>query len=574
MPIGVDDFKKLMEKDYFFVDKSNLIVDILKIGSEVTLITRPRRFGKTLNLSMLRYFFDLHDAAVHRGLFEGLAVSRDKQAMAAMGQYPVLMLSLKGMKSSSLDDQLAYFKTLMKKLYEQHVYLYDALDAIDKDFFDRVRQEQMNESQVASSLEALIRFMARYHDKKVVVLIDEYDHPLPNAFYHGFDEAFGDFYRNFMGTALKGNVAVQFAVVTGIMQMAGSGMFSDLNNATMLSLLDEPYATAFGFTEQEVQDLLCLQGRKDKLEEVKHWYNGYLFGEKGHVMYNPWSVLQYVSRDCVPKAYWVDTSDNRLLKKELYHASDTVKAQFVDLLAGHGTVSVPLNRNLRFAEMGIGDDRALWMLLLSSGYLKARVGERAAGYSDHFALQIPNAEVRYMYQELFYNWLVEQSGSVIKTESLLKQLLAGDTMAFCQSMETLFMRSVSMHDAHTDPIEHFYHGFVLGLLALADATHEGHLRSNNESGLGRFDITLEPRSPGKGPGIVFELKRLDAQRIRGKTEQEIKACLEEAAKVGMDQIKTKAYDADLRARGVDNIAYIALAFSGKQIGYQCEGPNK
>ena len=574
MPLGMDDFKKLIETDCFFVDKSKLIIDILGNRSEVTLITRPRRFGKTLNLSMLRYFFDVNGKEEHRKLFAGLAVSRDKQAMSAMGQYPVLMLSLKGIKAASLEEQLDDFKTLMKKLYDEHTYLYDHLTPNEMISFDRVCQEQVNASQLASSLEELIKFIARYHDKKVVVLLDEYDCPLLSAFHRGFEKDFNLFYRKFMGHAFKGNVAVQFAVVTGVMQMAGSGMFSDFNNADIFNLLDEPYATAFGFTEEEVKTLLLAEQKPEKLEEVRRWYNGYLFGKKAHVIYNPWSVLKYISRDCAPDVYWAYTSDNLLLQKELYSISDATRAEFTALMATDGKVSVVFDNSLLFSEMGMGKkQQPLWVLLLSSGHLKARVDRSTPGGGGISTdLSIPNEEVRFIYHRLFHNWLIEKLGSEDRSKALLMQLVEGHIGAFCQDLETFFMESVSVHDVRSDTVETFYHGFILGLLGLMNQTHIGHLRSNGESGLGRFDITFEPRDPKKGPAIVFELKRLEHRLVQDKTEKQIKQSLQCSAKEGFDQIKAKAYGTDLMARGMQTIAYISLAFSGKQIAYKYEEP--
>lgn len=572
MPIGIHDFKKVVEEGYFFVDKTTFIADVLEQSSEVTLITRPRRFGKTLNLSMLRYFLDAKEAESNRKLFDNLAVKDHPKAMEAMGQYPVLMLSLKGMKASNLDGQLGYIKTLMRDLYEEHRYLYQHLSASEKLFFDHVCQKEIDEPDLGASLKKLIQFMARYSQRKVVVLIDEYDQPLLRAFYRGFEKDFQDFYRGFMGNALKDNSAVQFAVVTGIMQMAGSGLFSDFNNVDMYTLLDERFATAFGFTEADVRAMLLMDHQEAKLEEVKKWYNGYLFGKKGHVMYNPWSVLQYVSRDYEPDAYWVHTSDNVLLQKELSSISDATCAKFTALMTEGGKISVVLDKDLRFSEVGIEREEALWVLLLSSGYLKARVQSTALGGSIQADLFIPNEEVRFIYHRLFRSWLSQKLGLTNDSASLLTLLTQGEVETFCHMLETHFLQSVSVHDVRTDTIESFYHGFVLSLLSLINRTHIGQLRSNGESGLGRFDMTLEPKDVKSSPGIVFELKRLDPAMIKEKTTEQIKQSLKSAAEEGLMQIKSKAYDTDLVARGVQKIAYVSLAFSGKQMAYQCEGP--
>lgn len=573
MPIGIDDFKELMETGCFFVDKSDFISELLRTGSKVTLITRPRRFGKTLNLSMLRYFFSNHQAKENQKLFEHLAVSQDADAMASMGQYPVIMLSLKGVKSPTLDEQLVYFKKIMSGLYEEHMYLYEHLDPINAAHFDCIRQEKSNEAQLAYSLKNLIEFIERYHKKKVVVLIDEYDQPLLNAFRGGFEETFGLFFRNFMGAALKGNNALRFSVVTGIMQMAGSGMFSDFNNADVYNLLDERYATAFGFSEQEVHELLSDQGKKEKLTEVKHWYNGYLFGEN-HVMYNPWSVLKYVSRGCIPKAYWADTSDNQLLKKELYAIGEGTRARFLALLAESGKILVDLRESLYFSEVGVDKEHALWVLLLSAGYLKAVIKPGSPSGMVRVELLVPNEEVRFIFRHLFQGWLTEALGSQDQMSELATQLVEGRVTSFCQSLQNFFLSSVSSHDVRADTAESFYHGFLLGLFSMINPTHTGHVRSNMESGLGRFDIALEPRNPNQGnPGIIFEIKRLDKILLINKTEKQIEKLLEQDAKKGLAQITEKAYDAELRARGIEKIAHVSLAFCGKQMTFVCKEPD-
>lgn len=573
LPIGIDDFKELMEAGCSFVDKSDFITELLRTGSKVTLITRPRRFGKTLNLSMLRYFFSNHHAKENQKLFKQLAVSQDPEAMEAMGQYPVIMLSLKGVKSSSLEEQLDYVKTIMQGLYDSHMYLYSQLNNHERLLFDRVCQRTLDQSELAFSLQNLIKFVERYHKKKVVVLIDEYDQPLLNAFRGGFEETFGLFFRNFMGAALKGNNALHFSVVTGIMQMAGSGMFSDFNNADVYTLLDERYATAFGFSEQEVHALLNDQGKKEKLKEVKRWYNGYLFGEN-HVMYNPWSVLKYVSRSCVPKAYWADTSDNQLLKKELYAIGEGTRARFLALMAESGKILVDLRESLYFSEVGVDKEHALWVLLLSAGYLKAVIKPGSPSGMVRVELLVPNEEVRFIYRHLFQGWLTETLGSQDQMSELATQLVEGRVASFCQSLQNFFLSSVSLHDVRVDTAESFYHGFLLGLFSMINPTHAGHVRSNMESGLGRFDIALEPRNPGQGnPGIIFEIKRLDKILLMNKTEKQIEKLLEQDAKKGLAQIKEKDYDADLRARGLKKIAHVSLAFCGKQMVYVCKEPN-
>lgn len=573
MPIGIDDFKEIIASGSFFADKSSFIVDILNNHAKVTLITRPRRFGKTLNLSMLRYFFDTQGGEDNRKLFDGLAVSENPKTMQEMGQHPVVMLSLKSIKASCLNDQLDAFRALMRDLYNEHLYLLDYLDAVDAEFFNSVRRRDIDASGLAFSLKELIKFIERYRGKKVVVLMDEYDHPLLNAFARGFEEDFRDFYRSFMGHAFKGNEALYFAVITGVVQIAGSGLFSDFNNADVYNLLDEHYATAFGFTEADVKTLLHDENKTEKFSEVTHWYNGYLFGRQGHVIYNPWSVLQYVARDCTPSAYWAHTSDNQLLRKELDTTTDAIRADFVALMAEDGKIATTLDDALRFAEVGIGREESLWVLLLSSGYLKARLGANSTGGLLQTELSVPNEEVRFIYHRLFRGWLIERFGSATHATTLLQQLTEGNVQAFCQDLETFFLTSVSTHDVTSDTVETFYHGFVLGLLGLINQTQIGHLRSNRESGTGRYDILVEPRAPNKTPGVIIELKRLDPKSITGKSEVQIKKLLEAGAKEGLQQIKDKDYATDLKARGVCQIAYIALAFSGKLMASRFESPS-
>lgn len=562
IPTGIDDFKELITAGFFFVDKSRFIVDLVQATPKVTLITRPRRFGKTLNLSMLYYFFSIENAKEHKKLFKNFAVHHSPEAMAHMGQYPVIMLTLKSMKAASLEEQLNYFKTMMKKLYIQHDYLYDHLSPREKHSFDQVCQETVNTSQLASSLEELISYMSRHYDKQVIVLFDEYDQPLLNAYHKGFEGAFSDFYRNFVSAALKGNINLHFAVVTGIMQMAGSGMFSDFNNATMLNLLNERYATCFGFTEAEVGNLLSLAGKEDKLPQIKQWYNGYLFGAKGHVIYNPWSVLQYLYQDCTPKAYWTNNSDNVLLKKELFAANDDTQAKFLSLMVKDGCVEASLPDTLFLSDVATNKEHALWTLLLSAGYLKAHIKPSPSGQIT-VDLSIPNEEVRQIYHRLFEERLSSQLRTIQGGTSLLDHLNNGNIEAFCQTLERFFIETVSVHDVRFDTIESFYHGFMLGLLSTLRQTHTGHLRSNRESGFGRFDIAIMPLNPKQDLGIVFEIKRLDST-----PDNQMEDLLKEKATEGIKQIETKRYDAELRAQGTKRIIHIALAFCGKHMAYQ------
>ncbi|EYF03317.1 AAA family ATPase [Chondromyces apiculatus] len=561
IPIGVDDFRKLREQGMEYVDKSRLLLEVLDRGAEVLLLPRPRRFGKTLNLSMLRSFFEKREEDLW-GLFEDLEVARAGDRYRAHFQrYPVVFVTLKDIKAPTWEMAWGAIQKKIARLFDEHRDLLGSgcLSAHEEADFQAILDGTAQRATYQNALLDLCRALERHHGQRVVLLIDEYDDPINAAYVHGyFDEALA-FLRPFLGAGLKGNPHLFKAVLTGILRVAKESIFSGLNNLAVYSLLRPEFSTCFGFTEAEVTRLLSDAGKGDLLDTVRAWYNGYVFG--GQVIYNPWSILNYVaSDDRMLRPYWVTTSSNDLIRNQLRQRAFRHQPAIQALLEG-GSVERRLDENVSLNELSTREG-ALFNLLVFSGYLKAEAGEGIDGEEPPYRLSIPNREVRQVYSETFREWMEEclvQQGSDV--ERLTAALLSGDAEALEEQLTAFTVNLLSYHDLAlvnapgqtTTPLrtEQVVHAFVIGLLATLEPAYL--VRSNRESGLGRPDVTVQPRQPGK-PGVVLELKVVKP----GRSPEQV---LSEAAL----QIQSKAYTAALAAAGATPVHAFAVAFEGKRV---------
>jgi hypothetical protein len=553
VPIGIDDFRLLREQGLVYIDKSQLICELLdRPGVQVVLLPRPRRFGKSLNLSMLRCFFERSSQDLSH-LFEDLAVWRaDPGYRAHFQRYPVIHLTFKGVKAERFEDAWAAIREIITRLFDAHRGVLDAgaLSDTEAQAYRQILDRSAPRVLYQHALLDLSRYLHRHHGEPVVILIDEYDEPIHAGHVHGYAREIIDFFRTFLTEALKGNPHLYRAVLTGILRIARESIFSGLNNLAVCTLLRHEFATCFGFTEAEVEDLLTRAGRLEQLPIVQRWYNGYVFG--GEVIYNPWSVLNFVAdAQGRPRPHWLNTSSNDLIRKLLEDNATRLEPVFEILLAGGGIEQV-LDENVVLDRLDRSPD-ALWSLLVFSGYLKAEERLRdPMEQSAHF-LTIPNQEVRLVYTSTFRDWMqVHMQGHGGNLDRLTRALLSGDAETLEEQLQAFVENVLSYHDAGAPSPEQLYHGFVLGLLAVLEPDYL--VRSNRESGQGRPDVMIRPARPGR-PGAVLELK---VARPGRKT-------LDVALEEGLAQMQAQGYAAELRAAGAQPIHAFAVAFDGKEV---------
>ncbi len=549
VPIGLSDFRAVREGGYTYVDKTALIEAVLHDSAQVLLLPRPRRFGKTLNLSMLRYFVEKRDEDL-RPLFAGLAVSSSDVAKPHARRYPVIFLTFKDIKPASWDDCLAQMAEVLSEVYREHDYLVTkgALDTPDTSFFMAVRERRATKSMLTVSLRLLSRLLAEHHREKVVILLDEYDSPIHAGYTKGYYDDVVTFFRDFLSGGLKDNVHLFKGVLTGILRVAKESLFSGLNNITVYSLLRQEYAPYFGFTEAEVKALCDAAGEPALMEGIRGFYNGYLFGDLA--IYNPWSVLSLlhnVKREFLP--YWMDTSSNDLVRELLFTGPSGVRAELEALLAG-GAINERIEENIVLRDVSSNED-AVWSFLLFTGYLKAK-NTRFTGLDYVADLSVPNTEVAIVLRKMARTWMEAQASNRKALEAMLAALLRGDAKTVERHLSHLAKVNVSYFDMGGPEPERFYHGLVVGLLAGLEESHD--VRSNRESGYGRCDVMVLPKTPGQ-PGVVLELKRVEAEE--GETH-------ETALEAALAQIRERDYAAELRARGASPIHAIAAVFDGKR----------
>ena len=552
--IGIQNFRDLIEKKCFYVDKTDFIREWWESNDSVTLMARPRRFGKTLNMSMLETFFSVTYA--ERGdLFEGLSIWKDEKYRTLQGTYPVIFLSFANVKEQDFGTARKKICQILTKLYAEHAYLLDSglLYETDIAYFKRV-SESMDDSDASLALYQLSDFLYRYYGKKAIILLDEYDTPMQEAYVDGYWDEMVGFMRNLFNSTLKTNPYVERAVMTGITRVSKESIFSDLNNLKVVTTTSDAYATAFGFTEQEVFDALDQYGYDERKADVKEWYDGFIFGEHKDI-YNPWSILNFLDTGELA-TYWANTSSNSLVGKLVRESDEEIKGLFESLLKREH-IYCPIDEQIVFNQLDENPD-AIWSLLLASGYLKVlSVEEKEAGKDQIYEVALTNTEVLDMFYSMVRGWF-KRSGR--NYNGFIKALLADNLKEMNIYMNQVALQTFSYFDAGTRPSEtgqpeNFYHGFALGLLVEMSGAYT--VTSNRESGYGRYDVVIEPLERHKN-AYIFEFKVRDAEEEK---------TLADTVASAHQQIEEKQYEALLLAKGFteENIRKYGFAFKGKKV---------
>ena len=553
--IGKQDFASLREHNCFYIDKTDFIKEWWNSQDDVTLITRPRRFGKTLNMSMVECFFSVKYAK-RLDLFEGLSIEKNAGLRKLQGTYPVLFLSFAAVKTNTYENARRQICSLIASLYDENMYLLngDTLNEREKKRFQAVTPE-MNDADAVMALQNLCLFLSKYYGKKVIVLLDEYDTPLQESYAYGYWRELTTFTRSLFNATFKTNPYLERAIMTGITRVSKESIFSDLNNLEVITTTSEKYATSFGFTESEVFTALDEAGMSDQCDVVKKWYDGFVFGGKKDI-YNPWSITNFLDKRKID-IYWANTSSNSLIGHLIQRGNSAIKEAMEDLLSGKELVT-EIDEQIVFDQL---DDNmtAIWSLLLSSGYLKINQAPKdAAASNQNYHLSLTNHEVDVMFRRMIDGWFKKYTPNY---NAFVKALLADDVRAMNHYINRIALETFSFFDtgkgsSASAELERFYHGFVLGLMV--DLQDKYHITSNRESGFGRYDIMLEPVEIGQSDAIILEFKVIDPE-----SEADLNATVNSA----LEQIRHKQYDAQLLARGFrpDQIRAYGFAFQGKQV---------
>ena len=544
IPIGIENFEDIIKDNYYYVDKSMLIEDILVNRAAVTLFTRPRRFGKTLNMSMIKYFFDVRNKDENRKLFEGLKIF-GSEYMREQGKYPVIFVSLKDLRADTWEMCLLEIKKLISKIYREFQYITEKMNEDDKEIYDSIKNRK-NDMDLNTSIELLSEYLFEYYGERVIILIDEYDAPIINAFDKGYYNEAINFFQVFYSSALKTNDSLKYGILTGITRIIKEGIFSGLNNLKVDTILNKKFSEYFGLLESEVIKMLDYFEMKYKIEEVKEWYNGYIFGDKR--IYNPWSIINYVDNGEI-KAYWANVSGNTLLENMLDQAGEDVYTDLKRFTDGE-SIEKYISDGTTIKSLLSNDDE-IWQLFLYSGYLtKAKEQieiDETSEYTNIYNLKIPNKEIRKYFGNMFLNRFF---GTELKTSILIKALESGDIKKFEKTLGEIMVNMLSHFDLDSE-MEKIYQVFMIGLVGFLMGKYE--IISNNESGYGRYDLAMIPiKSNEKAYLMEFKIS---------KTEKGMTLKAEEALK----QIDEKKYDTRLKARGIKNILKIGIAFYGKKV---------
>ena len=532
LAIGIDDFRKIIKEDCYYVDKTKFIADVLQDASNVKLFTRPRRFGKTLNMSMLKYFFDVRESEENRKLFNGLDIEKSKY-IDEQGKYPTILISLKSIKYETWEESLEQLKSLISNLYNEFEYIRESLNESEIELFNDIWFKKEN-GEYANSLKNLTSFLYKYYKKEVILLIDEYDIPLITAHKYGYYNEIINFYKIFLGEALKTNQYLKMGVLTGIIRVIRTGIFSDLNNLKVYSILEKKYSEFFGFTEEEVKEALQFFDIEEELVNVKYWYDGYKFGDSE--LYNPWSIINFLDGREL-KSYWVGTSENFLIKNILENSTSRTN-EILEKLFNEEEVEEAITGTSDLSILM--DSKEVWELLLFSGYLtvKEKIDE------DIYSLKLPNMEVKKLFKKEFIN--VHFGISLFrKTMEALKSLKFND---FEKYFQEIMLKSTSNWDTSK---EAFYHGLSLGMLSYLD--NDYYVTSNFEAGFGRYDVVLEPKNKNNRAFILEFKVTDDGNKLEKLSEEAIK------------QIEEKRYDINLKSRGIKEITFVGVAFYGKKL---------
>ena len=534
--IGVSDFKHLIEEDFYYFDKTKFIDEIIKDGAQVKLFTRPRRFGKTLNMSMLKYFFDIKKADENRKLFRDLYIEKT-DSFKEQGQYPVVFLSLKDLKATTWEEMERKIIITLSDFLSEYEYLLNELSGINFENLKNIIYKEAGIDDLTTTLKFLTKILYEKYNKKIVVLVDEYDSPLVSAYINGYYEKAKNFFKTFYSLVLKDNNYLQMGVLTGIIRVIKAGIFSDLNNLSTYTILSDDYTDSYGLTEEEVEKSLKDYGIEAEISKVKDWYDGYKFGDSE--VYNPWSILNFL-QDKKLRAYWVDTSGNDLINNVLKMRNKNIITALERLFNGEG-----LRQNISGTSdlSKILSDDEIWELLLFSGYLT--VEEKIN--QDNYILRLPNKEVKSLFRKTFIETYIARGS---KLSFLMESLIENKIEDYEENLQEVLLASVSYNDTKKGN-EAFYHGLIMGMGLYLEGEYI--TKSNIESGLGRYDFLIEPKNKSKR-AFIMEFKSTDSVQK-----------LEEVSKEALKQIEDKKYDISLKQNGIKEITYIGIAFCGKQI---------
>ena len=533
IPIGVENFKEIINNNCYYVDKTKFIEEILNDGSKIKLFTRPRRFGKTLNMSTIKHFFDIKNNEENRKLFNNLDIEKSVY-IKEQGQYPVIFVSMKGIKDITWEEAKSSLKILISKLYSEFKYLLDDLDEFDLPRFKKYLLADIDFANLKNALEFLTRVLYEKHKKEVILLIDEYDSPLISAYEHNYYDEAINFFKVFYGEALKTNDYLKMGIITGIIRVIKAGIFSDLNNLRVYSILDKQYSDFFGFTEKEVERMLIDFNIEYNLPEVKSWYDGYKFGDTE--VYNPWSILNFVQNREL-EGYWIGTSGNFLIKEVLKDSNSEINISLEKLFNGEKIEEVITGNSDLSSLLSYHE---IWELLLFNGYLTVdkKIDE------DVYSLRLPNKEIR----KFFKNEFIDITFGASEFRKTMETLKNNKIEEFEKNLQNILLKSTSYMDGKN---ENFYHGLFLGMSFYLDNKYS--VKSNREAGLGRYDVLIEPINK-KERAFILEFKVTDSEKN-----------LEKFSKEALEQIINKKYNIELIKKGIKDITYIGIAFYKKQL---------
>ena len=551
LPVGISDFKDVIENNYYYFDKTKFIENILEDGSKVKLFTRPRRFGKTLNISMLKYFFNVKNKYENKKLFENLEISKSEY-FEKQGNYPVISISFRNYDEENWDDGLKTIKGILKRVYSEYKFLTEKMDDIEIEEFNSVRRG-LDSVEWEASLINLSKYLYEYYGKKVVVLIDEYDQPIIDSYVKGYYDKAISFFKSFYGLVLKDNEYLEMGVMTGILRVAKENIFSGLNNIKVHSILNKRFTEYFGVLENEVEKALKDFGLEYNLKDVQKWYNGYLFGNTQ--VYNPWSIINFLDEKRLG-SYWVNTSGNSLIQLYLQKLKEDIFDEFSKLLNKEKIFEV-INESMTFGNLEVDFEKNIWNLFFHSGYLT--LAEEYDENEEETYLKIPNEEILRMFSKMFIEVYFGNSNNFSKLTNALKN---GNIEKLKAELNKILLENVGIFDISGIYKEQFYHGLMLGLILKLRNEYE--VSSNGFAGKGRYDLLLKPKNILKQKeGIIIELKAVNIDSVKLSLEK-IHEKLENECEIALKQIDEKEYISVLRNAGIDEVLKIGIAFFGKE----------
>ena len=557
LPIGISNFKDIIGKNYYYFDKTRFIEDILEDGAQVKLFTRPRRFGKTLNMSMLKYFFDVRNKEENRKLFENLEVFKSEY-FGEQGKYPVISISFRNYDKENWETGFRTIKTTIANMYAENKFLMDSLDKRELQKFEDIWLEK-DEGDWEGSLRNLVQYLYEYYGKKVVVLIDEYDQPIIDSYIKGYYDKVISFFKSFYGLVLKDNEYLEMGVMTGILRVAKENIFSGLNNLKVHTILDDKFTEYFGVVETEVVQALEDFDLEYELDDVQKWYNGYLFGDKK--VYNPWSIINFLS-DKKLRPYWVNTSGNGLIRLYLEKLKNDIFDDFSKLLKGESIIK-RINDNMTFQNLEANFSKNIWNLFFHSGYLT--LTKEYDVMKKSASIKIPNKEILEMFSEMFIEVYFEDTDNFLDMTDALKN---GDIDKFRVELNKILLENTGIFDVSGVHKEQFYHGLMLGLVLMLKNEYE--ITSNGFAGKGRYDLLLKPKNIlEEQEGIIFELKIINIDNSKLNLE-EIHKKLKNECEIALKQIEEKEYASVLRNAGIEKVLKIGIAFYGKEFEVKFE----